>query len=439
MPVEVIFFNVGQGDSTFLFHYDRTKAGTGVAPLNERNPRHTALLDCGSTLSTRHLGGTGTVDRAATAKRIRDKLEPYLQKAGKKLDDLLISHPDEDHFNILKDVVADSATKKVRMNIGRVHYTGGFQDYREGRGWKFIEALLTDHGSLADPVNNFMVAKRPRRRMVDELVPLWGGVMPTPDAPNLFLMAGEMYGPLKDSEQTLDPYGNPQLSKYQDFDQKDIWANISSLVLVLIGQPAAGGERQKLFLMADALRFNEDFMQGIYQQDRELVARERRTWLKMGHHGSFTSTFPSWLNLLKPDVLLMSSGTKKFGPGANASGIPPYTHLNKKVLPAWRLVNNGRTPIVLGKDQAKPLTSWHNYYNFVDADNLGSGRVKGTFHAEYTKETVFTSLWEDSGAPATPAGNPPKAKRAATSVPVGVDWHLVFDDPKPGDYAFWYE
>lgn len=402
MPVEVIFFNVGQGDCTLLYFYEldsKTKAQVGTAAV---------LVDAGSTRAAAHVTDANIVMqrqnvsqkvRQLMVDRIRDKIASYLAKLKTPdvLSYLLITHPDQDHFNLLQDLLLDAKTKKLRYRIEYLWYTCSPSEYKEGRR-DFVVRLLTQWKDFAD--GDKCVANKPRRKwyLGEPQQMLWLSKGP-PRFPNLFLIGAEVVGVI--SERDAD--------KLRSLENKVAWANASCIVLLLVGDmdPKTKGSH-KLFLMADALELQETFLRGA-DLSGKWYGREQKTWLKLGHHGSSTSTGKDWIKYIEPDALLISSGSRIF----LSSGIPTFTHLEEEVIPVWRTLGLP-APVI------QP-TSKHNYVYYNNKSPKG-------FTSAETEDAICTTLMR----PPSKGGKRPRSPMLGDLEWLGCDWHLTFDDPQPG-------
>ncbi|WKU48720.1 MBL fold metallo-hydrolase [Streptomyces sp. VNUA116] len=111
MPVEAVFFNVGQGDCTFLWFYKNVK--------QQKVGTHAVLIDCGSSQAIapwRLLPGQQpSQPRTEMIDRLTHKLDDYLGRMQNPnvLDHLIITHPDKDHFNLLEEVLLRNKNKKA--------------------------------------------------------------------------------------------------------------------------------------------------------------------------------------------------------------------------------------------------------------------------------------------------------------------------------------
>ncbi|MCZ1006774.1 ComEC/Rec2 family competence protein [Streptomyces lydicus] len=425
VPVEVVFFNVGQGDCTLLWFYDRgTDPATGTGT-------HAVLIDCGSAAATapsRNPTGPGA-DGDAKARmlaHLRTKLDGYLTRlrTPRALDYLVITHPDKDHFNLLQDVLLNN-DGELRYTLRKVLYTLEPGDYREA-GQTFIRDLLTDPDRLAN-ADGFGVETWPQQTFVPTTPqPLLEGRREGIDS-NLYLLGGGWFGPGMDrmsggSSWDADDY---------EATSKERIANQSSLVLLLLGEPDPGdaGKRQKVLFMADAEEVNEHVLIGLDRTGE--FRRESNLWLKMGHHGSGSSTCDAWLEHLRPDGLFISTGMLAFRGGA---GTCNATNIQLRVLPYWRGVR-ARHGIPL------PRVSSGGWWGYGFQNN--TGRKPWKIWYQPTKEGVFSTFAVPgfpaggpiTGDPADPGVVPPEPVETANLTAWrGVDWHLTIDHAAPGAY-----
>lgn len=97
----VHFINVGQGDCTLV-----------VFPNGKR-----LLVDCGTS------GGP------FNATRVRNVIRSQLNPADPKIDLVVITHPDRDHYNKLADVLGAPGAPQIK--VGKVMYSGAISEYDE--------------------------------------------------------------------------------------------------------------------------------------------------------------------------------------------------------------------------------------------------------------------------------------------------------------------
>jgi beta-lactamase superfamily II metal-dependent hydrolase len=219
--VRIHFLDVGQGDCTLVQCPD----GINV------------MVDCGS------IGGS---DSAAARNYLLEQLGP-----NPKIDVLVITHPDQDHYNLLPTVLEG-------VEIGRV--------------------LLTD------PNERYTVAK------VNE----WLDKIP---APKQILGADEFDAPDAPSEL----FGSEEVEFYvlaANIEGSLSPTNTRSIVLMV------SFNSFDTILTGDATRNTESVILDRYEVD----------WLdtevlKIGHHGSeATSTSSAWAEATKPEVATVSCG-----------------------------------------------------------------------------------------------------------------------------------
>ena len=387
MPVEVVFFNVGQGDCTLLRFYDRgSEEGT-----------HAVLIDCGTTGAVRPLrtpvGAPKGDARKQVVAHLRARLDHYLSRMENPytLDCVIVTHPDQDHFNLLKDVLVDGKDmSKLKYTVRQVLYSLSPLDYKEGRE-DFVSRLFTQWEDFSGPSGQ-------KIETMPQPVTMPSAPMPLLDrsGANLYLLGG-VIGPMSDND----------VAKYQSGPKERI-ANLSSLVTVVVGDKDASNRHQRVLLMADAEELNERFLTGYAGN---LCTRESHLWLKLGHHGSRTSNCNDWIAHTKPDGLFLSTGTTAFG---GAAATCDAENIGSRLLSQWdrvRTTNNIPTPRV-------GVPSW----GFGFQDNT----VAPPWKFEYAKLDV--GLFSTLAMPPTPTG-----------IWHGVDWHLRLDHSEPGSYEIWCE
>ena len=220
--LEIHFIDVGQGDSTLI-----------VCPNG-----HKILVDAGST-------GGAQVDA------IRDYILAQLDRHERRVNTLVITHPDTDHYNLLDDVLVD-------VPVDRVIRTGELADYNSTfRTWingQTIGQVTVIHTPSHDPMST----------------------------PNAELQCG--------SAQIWIIAAGVQANQSAK--------NAKSIVLMVRLNDF------EAILTGDATRATETFIRNNYPTD----------WLdidvlKIGHHGSLaTSTSPEWANAVKPVTAVVSAG-----------------------------------------------------------------------------------------------------------------------------------
>lgn len=246
--LELVFFDVGQGDSTLI----RCPDG------------RTILVDAGST------SRLSRPRKAALLDEIRDELD---SDAGPRLDVLVITHPDADHYNLIRELLAD-------IPVSRVIYSGERDAYRSSKPWRLDTwlAAFDDSGRSVRPA-------------ATEFDP--------PNAPSAHLPCGTA------SVWLLAANVPPESGAENSFVK-----NTLSIVLrVAHGDFAA-------VLTGDATTTTET----------AILARYPAHWLasdllKFGHHGSrATSTGRAWAETIAPRIGVVSaSSDNSYGhPAADA-------------------------------------------------------------------------------------------------------------------------
>jgi beta-lactamase superfamily II metal-dependent hydrolase len=257
---EVIFMDAGQGDCTLIVYPDGSLT----------------LVDCGSRKSG-----------AAAFEEIFVVLGRYLPNANNTITNLVLTHPDEDHYNKLKSIV----TKFSGLKISQVYYGGDIDLYKNQKDSNYTYNFLKNHTNaeaLSNKTFNTFLDLRLSRAGV-----------------NVTILAANSSG---------DPKADDAHTK-----------NINSVVL-LVDYAVT-----KVFLMGDAFKETETFILDNVQQANAGKLLDPSGYtdiiLKMGHHGSDTSTGQDWLQKIKPTILALSSGTLTF----SSKGMPTDVHLNEAV------------------------------------------------------------------------------------------------------------
>jgi hypothetical protein len=188
-PLVVAFLDAGQGDCTL------------VAFPNGK----LMLVDCGS------IKNSGTV-----SPQIVLALNRFLPRNHNTIDWLVVAHPDQDHYNMLRTVLGGVA------NVTNVMYGGDvglYRNQRDGPNWTYDYLL---------------------RRGTPFGASYFGGVSPlfTCDEVNVYVLAANATG---------DPAA------------ADGWSSNTNSVVLLLEYPTNNGT-YKVFLMADATTGTEDFI-----------------------------------------------------------------------------------------------------------------------------------------------------------------------------------
>ena len=264
MPeLRVIFMDAGQGDSTLVVFPDDTLL----------------LVDCGSRKS-------GAVVRP----QIGQVLARYLAPTRGRIERLIITHADEDHYNQLLPVLNAFPS---RPTVGASWFGGALAQYQNARERNLTHDWLRDNST-------------PLGASVHQPTAPWFSVA----GAHVYLLAANATGRV---------------------DSPDTNANSVVLLVVYAGV--------KIFLMGDATELTERAI--LLSNPRpagprpppvvppSILARDHATALKMGHHGSDTSSSDLWIRTLQPNALFISSDTKAFG--RYGTGIPRIEHLESVV------------------------------------------------------------------------------------------------------------
>jgi beta-lactamase superfamily II metal-dependent hydrolase len=278
----VLTLDAGQGDCTLIILPDKSLI----------------LVDCGSKKN-------GNV----VSPEIGKVFDAYLAAAGNELKALVLTHPDGDHYNLLMQLLVARQPR-----IKTVIYGGERRDYASN--------------NVATWLNHRAVSGERIRGLNDATDPKIGA-------------------------KYWNPSPDPDLS-YKD-PSNDIWnveirilaanagdssikqeANPNSVVLLLTYSDI------NMFLMGDSTEQTEQFILFCDQAVGYLTAllNGRRTLLRLGHHGSKTSSGPAWLSKIEPEAVLVSSDTKTYG---RAGTSIPASAVMDRVLALPKMVDNVET------------------------------------------------------------------------------------------------
>lgn len=244
--LEVHFINVGQGDCTLV-----------VFPSGKR-----LLVDCGS------VGGGFDADR------VREYIKGHLDPTNPRIDLLLITHPDQDHYNKLPELLGEVDDPLIK--VSKVMYSGSKSEY--------------DVAGMDTWLDSIPASRR---------------IVITADNYNVY-PAKKLPGFASD--------GVVILAANVDSDYSS--ANARSIVLKI-----SLGEFD-VMLAGDATRDTDEAILDLYQNNLDELDVE--IW-KAAHHGAFaTATKTSvWADAVKPEVVVFSClWEKKFGhPNRNLAAL----------------------------------------------------------------------------------------------------------------------
>lgn len=210
---------------------------------------------------------------------IIDGIKRYLGTRG-RIERVVITHPDEDHYNRLTTVMNGLGNP----TIGEVRYGGSLELY--------------ENVNEKNAAYNWLVTKKAR------------GFDPSHFGAREPTILGKQGSNTEAKIYVLaaNSTGNPNLSNPKS-------KNENSVVMLV----EYGG--YKVFLMGDAFASTEQFIMNRATQAPDVsgvLRRNHATSLKMGHHGSKTSSSQKWVQTLQPDAFFLSADTKPFG----SSGMP---------------------------------------------------------------------------------------------------------------------
>lgn len=235
MGFQIIFMDAGQGDSTLIVYPDG----------------ELTLIDCGCKKN-----------KDIVQTQIYKVLNRYTEK-NKRLKNLILTHPDGDHYNLVAELVNSGIT------VGTVYYGGQASDYIGLTNW------LNNHGNA--------VSFNQGHGSVDVVAGLsYDGKNQTPSVFARILSANA---------------GDPSVKAD---------ANPNSIVLLVsyVGI--------NFFLMGDSTELTENFIIDNLGTGLDDLLKNHRTVLKAGHHGSNTSSKERWLKKIVPEVCFISSDTRTF-------------------------------------------------------------------------------------------------------------------------------
>jgi beta-lactamase superfamily II metal-dependent hydrolase len=236
MAFEIIFMDAGQGDATLIVYPDGSLT----------------LVDCGCKKN-----------KEVVATQISKVLTRYLKNTSNRLKNLVLTHPDGDHYNLVKPLLDTGVV------VGNVYFGGQSSDYSGLTSW------LNSHTG-AVPLSQGYGSVAP----VTSLSYDGGGTKPNVEVRILSANAG-------------DP------SVKADANPNSIVLGVTYLDL-------------NFFLMGDSTVLTESFIVKNLGGDLDKLLAGKRTVLKAGHHGSNTSSHEEWIKKIVPEVCFISSDTRTF-------------------------------------------------------------------------------------------------------------------------------
>ncbi|MFG2288150.1 MBL fold metallo-hydrolase [Streptomyces sp. NPDC048595] len=444
MPAEVIFFNVGQGDCTLIVFHDGDPARGDSA----------VLVDAGSKKEVGHAssGGTDSKAKEENRKRVKAKIAGYLAglKNPNTLDYVVVTHPDVDHYNLIPYMLLEDDESALKYTINNLLHVGTPAEHSTKRATKATtrDLLIPKSKYNAKIKKKEVVASPVKPRRLDLAGSGSGDAGLYVIAANTVCTKNEVTDAKKSRIDTTTTTisarriplagwpGAAVRAGSDDEEELDLPAeaedNRKSICLMLVGA-AAGGKEQRVFLMADAGHEVEDVLTDKRNNARwtPKLKRTGNTWLKVGHHGSDTATYPKWLDHITPDGMFVSSGTLPFG----VSGIPKFSHL-KTIVQRW--IDKKLPPVVVDPDPANPLLPDIAYYGDTTGElprpksALAAASEGAYYRLEGGIKGVATTLTRMPGK-----GRDKDSK--ALKISLGHDWHLGIDSKGPNTYSISYK
>lgn len=209
-------------------------------------------------------------------------IKRYLGRGG--IHRVVITHPDEDHYNRLTTVMSELGNPR----IGEVWFGGGLELYRNENEHDAAYDWLTANNAKGFGPSHFGAR-----------APTILGRQGSNTEAKLYVLAA-------------NSTGNPDLAAPKS-------KNENSVVMLV------EYNGYKVFLMGDAFASTEGFIMNRATQPPDVSEVLRRspdsaTSLKMGHHGSKTSSSQQWVEMLEPAAFFLSADTKPFGNSGMPSG-----------------------------------------------------------------------------------------------------------------------
>ncbi|MCB9746329.1 MAG: hypothetical protein H6741_27480 [Alphaproteobacteria bacterium] len=275
--LEVHCLDVGQGDCTLVIFPE------------ENSKRRTLLVDCGSSR-----------DSSVAIKAARQYLMDRLGEINTThIDDLVLTHPDKDHYNLLDRVVFYTNSP---LTVGTCWYTGDLSEYTVAKtGKKLAQWVQAKKIGVLKPFDTEHLG-------TGLFSPL------TTKAIKTRLLAANM----TDAPQVLRPkkrkkndagawFASATTSKKKAPSRSKDEKNRLSAVLMLSYGPVS------VLLMGDADHTLESWiLQNVKDSGVDFMDGVFRIVLRLGHHGSRKSTSKEWLEKVTPRWAFVSAGGSSF-------------------------------------------------------------------------------------------------------------------------------
>jgi beta-lactamase superfamily II metal-dependent hydrolase len=286
-------------------------AGQGDSTLVVFPDNSLMLVDCGSIKN-----------KDVVLPEVVEAVQEKVTANRNVIDYLIVTHPDEDHYNLIVPLLNALAPSPT---VRHSYYGGSLRQYRNRKE--------------NNATHDWLFVNSEPRRCYFGLSDPWF----TAGGASVYLIAANATG---------DPAS------------RDRNANSIALLIEYAGT--------KVFLMGDATQLTEHMIlrsgppvRGRPDAVPPILARAHATALKMGHHGSDTSSIQSWIQALQPNYLFISSDKRAFG--RRGSGIPTTEHLES----------------VIGWSAPEPA----GRHPYVAYDRTG-----GDFNVYDSRQCLFTTL-----------------------------------------------
>lgn len=241
------------------------------------------MLDCGQgdALCIEYAGKTYMVDGGSSSEKQLGKytILPYLKASGiSRVDGWFVSHPDEDHMNALLEVLGDYSASGIRIQA----------------------IFLPNSASIEEDAQEIISAANENGIAIHFLSEgdriSWGGFMNLGDAVNIRCL-----NPLKnDPSKDTNDYSEVLLLEYGDFG------------MLFMGDASDKTERRMLERLAEDEKESQEIREsdsaGSITSEIEEVNLSGVDVLKVGHHGSNSSSSKVFLEAVSPRLALISSG-----------------------------------------------------------------------------------------------------------------------------------
>ena len=353
--IDFTFLDAGQGDATII----------AIGGDDHWNGSTLIWVDCGSTKN----GATVQPDLVGN---IALRLQP-----GVVIDTVVVTHPHRDHFNGFNTVIRALEAMGKTVRFRQLFYGGVRQDYPRN----FFD-IFTSRGAV-------------------DIGPCTAWALPQ----QIALASAPMPAGL-----TINCWANVLGMANREVNERGIVLGFT------IPNPRDASSPYKVFMMGDAtMAVEQEILAQLGTvapgEAARVLGRGAGTVLKMGHHGSRTSSCEEWVRALQPDSLVISSDTKRFGGGAS---IPQRSHIDN--VRSWTTVaQNSPTP--------------HSYYVWED----DTTSVFYDFHIPQPMSA--TQLPPPTPTPAT--GSPDMVCTTLWKL----DYTFVFGQPQPwwfSAYGSWW-